>query len=475
MGYGSGTMNEGTKKAIVKKKRKKGRLQLSTTQMIALSFLFTILAGTALLMLPWATVPGETTSLLTALFTATTSVCITGLVVVDTFSHWTVFGQIVILMLIQVGGIGVVCLSAILMLLFRKGLSLKTRVLMMDSFNLDSIKGVVKFCRRVIRDIFIVEGIGALLSAFVFVPEFGKDKGIFISVFHSISAFCNAGIDLIGSDSLIRYSGNYYMLGITMMLIVLGGLGFVVWFDVIGAVKTLFTKTEDPKRIRLQEQTRLVIALTAVLILSGAVLTFIAERGNPETLGNMSLSGKLWNSVFQSVTFRTAGFMTVSQKGLRDVTAFFGLLYMFIGGSPMGTAGGVKSVTFFALILYAISSLNHHQKPVIYNRSFSFETIHKAVAIIIISFLVTVILSILLMLTNPWVVLSDALYETFSATATVGLSRNLTASLNPAGKLVIIIAMYLGRIGPISLVMFFRGQKDRETLLNCAEGKYYIG
>lgn len=428
-----------------------------------------------LLMLPWATVPGEKTDLLTALFTATTSVCITGLVVVDTFSHWTLFGQIVILLLIQVGGIGVVCLSAILLLLMKKGLSLKTRVLMMDSFNLDSIRGVVKFCKRVIIDIFIVEAIGAILTAEVFVPRLGREKGIFAAIFHSISAFCNAGIDVLGSDSLIGLSDNYFFLFVTMLLIILGGLGFVVWFDIMGYVKNRFKQGEDKKRIRITEHTWLVFSITAVLIFSGAFLVFVAEYDNPGTMQNMSLSGKIWNSLFQSVTFRTAGFMTVPQQELKDVTAFLGLLYMFIGGSPMGTAGGVKTVTFFALILYALSSLNRHRKPVVFNRAFSFETIHKAVAIIIISFLVTCSLCIMLMLTNPEVQLVDALYETFSATATVGLSRNLTASLNSAGKMIIIVAMYLGRIGPISLVMFFRGNKDKSDLLKYADGKYYIG
>ena len=325
------------------------------------------------------------------------------------------------------------------------------------------------------RDIFIVEGIGAILSAFVFVPEFGNAKGIYVSIFHSVSAFCNAGIDVIGSDSLCRYSGNYFILFVTMMLIVLGGLGFVVWFDVANAVGSLLSKKEGTKRIRLHEQTKLVLALTTTLIVSGAVLTFLAEMDNPATMKNMSLGGKIWNSFFQSVTFRTAGFMTVSQKGLREVTALFGLMYMFIGGSPMGTAGGVKTVTFFALILYAISFLRDHEKPVVFNRSFSFETIRKAVAIILISFLVTSLLSIMLMFTDHGILMTDALFETFSATATVGLSRNLTATLTPAGRMIIIAAMYLGRIGPISLVMFFRGQKAKKNLLISAEGKYYMG
>ena len=456
-------------------KTNKNKQKFSSSQIIALSFLSAIIVGTILLMLPWATAPGEETTLLTALFTATTSVCITGLVVVDTFSHWTLFGQIVILMLIQVGGIGVVCLSALLLLFMKKGLSLKTRVLMMETFNLDSIKGVVKFCRRVIIDIFIVEGIGAILTALVFIPIMGREKGIFAAVFHSISAFCNAGIDVLGTDSLIGFSDNYCFLFVTMVLIVLGGLGFIVWFDVIEYVKYTFGLRVEKRRVKILEHTWLVLSLTAVLIISGAAIVFVAEHDNPDTIENMTMAGKVWNCVFQSVTFRTAGFMTIPQQKLRDVTAFSGLLYMFIGGSPMGTAGGVKTVTFYALILYALSSLKSHHKPVVFNRAFSFETIHKALAIIIISFLVTCSLSILLMLTNPTVSLVDALYETFSATATVGLSRNLTASLNSAGRMIIIIAMYLGRIGPISLVMFFRGDRDNRDLLKYAEGKYYIG
>ena len=463
---------------IKRKKIKKRKIDVNsfdTTKTIAVSFLSAILIGTLLLLLPWATAAGERTSILTALFTSTTSVCITGLVVVDTFSHWTLFGQIIILILIQIGGIGVVCISAIMIVLLGRGLSLKARVLMRDSFNLDSTKGVVRFCQRVVAAIFVVEAIGAVLSAFVFVPIYGL-KGLYYAVFHSISAFCNAGIDVIGSDSLCSFNQNAMLLGITMFLIVLGGLGFVVWFDIIKFVKNYYLRKRDSTVVvRLNEHTRLVLCLTASFILAGTVLTFLGEYSNPETIGQMSFKGKILNSLFQSVTYRTAGFAAVPQDKLRESTSLIGLMFMFVGGSPVGTAGGVKTVTFFALILYGISSMKSNIKPVVFNRSFSFETIHRALAIIIISFMTTMVLSILLMFADEDISTIDALYETFSATGTVGLSRNLTSSLNCAGRIIIIIGMYLGRIGPISLVMLFRRKKKPNEVLKYAEGKFYIG
>ncbi|WP_051233579.1 TrkH family potassium uptake protein [Butyrivibrio sp. NC3005] len=448
---------------------------LSSSQLIPVGFLLLILAGTLLLCLPFSTVEGEKTSVLTALFTATTSTCVTGLVVVNTFSHWTLFGQAVILMLIQFGGMGIVAITALVMILARRKLTMANRVLLMDSFNLDTPGGVVRFLRKVFVGVFIVESIGALLYSFYFIPVYGFARGIWYSFFHSISAFCNAGIDLLGENSLIPFQSNLYILTITMALIVLGGLGYIVWFDLLNGIYQVFKK----KKLRffrqnINEHTKLVLVLTVFLIVSGAFFTFIMEYSNPGTIGNMSLWSKLVNSLFQSVTLRTAGFAAVPQENLTESTAFLSCFYMFIGGSPMGTAGGVKTVTFFVLVLTTASFVRGRNETVVFRRAFSVDMAKKATAIVTISFAVTMVMTILLMNSNN-LSLIDAMYEMFSATATVGLSRNVTSSLNAIGRILVIVAMYLGRIGPISMVLFFNRKISDKNAVRFAKGKYFIG
>ena len=453
--------------------KKKNQLKLTSAQIIPLGFLGVIIIGTLLLLLPFSTASGEHTSFLTALFTSATSVCVTGLVVVDTYSHWSLFGKIVILLLIQLGGLGIVAVSSSVLLLLRKKFLLKDRVLLRDSFNLSSTQGLLRFLLQVIKGVFTVEGIGAVLYAFAFIPKYNVPKGIWFSVFHSISAFCNAGIDILGPDSLIPFAHDPWVLIVTMLLIIVGGLGYFVWFDISTSVSH-FGKYASREDKRLSEHSRTVLLLTAALIASGAVLVFLFEKNNPATIGSFSFGEKLLHSLFQSVTFRTAGFCSVPQSGLTEPSSLLGCIWMFIGGSPMGTAGGVKTVTVFIIVLNAVSYIRNRKETLLFGRHVSSELVQKSTAIVSFSLLVTVVMVFGLLLTDHFS-LVDTLYEMFSATGTVGLSRGITQILSPAGRILVIIAMYLGRIGPISIALFFGQDDQRKNYIRHSDGQFYVG
>ena len=427
-------------------------------------------------MLPFATARGQHTSFSTAMFTATTSICVTGLVVVDTFSHWSIFGQIIVLILVQIGGFGVITLYSGIMLMLKKKFSLSTRLLIQDYYNLDSIHGLIKFLKRVIKDTLKVEGVGALLYSFIFIPKFGFFKGLWVSIFNSVSAFCNAGMDVMGPNSLIDYNTNIPVNVITITLIVLGGLGYVVWFDIIETAKLSCSKGYSPIVFwkKLSEHTRLVIHLTLFFLISGTLLVLGFEWNNPATIANLPLGNKILSSFFQSVTFRTAGFATVPQEALTPSTCLIGCIYMFIGGSPVGTAGGVKTVTIFVLFINALSFIRDRNETVAFNRAVSPELINKATAIITSILIVTIVLMLALMQTAQIPLLSAA-YEIFSATGTVGLSRGLTSNLNLAGKIVVMIGMYAGRIGPISMALFFKTKRSSKNDIKYANGHFIVG
>ena len=457
---------------------RKGALadRFSSSQIIPLGFLLMILAGTLLLMLPFATQDGEQTSFLTALFTATTSVCVTGLVVVNTAAHWTIFGKIVILLLIQLGGLGIIAVTSIVTLVLRRRFSLKGRILIMDAFNLNSLQGLVSFLIKVIKGTFAIELLGTAFYMFRFAQIYGIGKGLWISFFTSVSAFCNAGIDIIGDQSLIGFQNDPLVLTVTMMLIIMGGLGFVVWFNAVEVIGQVRARKVRPSRFfsRLGEHTKLVLFLTFFLIITGAVSVFLLEKDNAATIGGMSTGGKILNSFFQSVTFRTAGFASVPQEGLSEASALLGCVFMFIGGSPVGTAGGVKTVTIFALVFSSLSYIRNQHDTTVMGRRFGTELLRKAVAIIVVNMFFTLFFSILLIATNG-VSGTDGIYEVTSAVATVGLSRDITSSLNGIGRIIIIAAMYLGRIGPISIALFFTGRKKGTADVVAAEGKFFVG
>ena len=453
------------------------KFKLSSIHLIPLSFLGAILVGTVLLALPISSASGVWTPFEDALFTSTTSVCVTGLVVVDTYLYWSSFGHAVILLLIQIGGLGVITVVATLMLIAHKKFSLSSRLTLRDALNLNSISGLLGFLSRVIRGTLIVELIGALLYMPAFIPVFGVGHGIWVSVFNAVSAFCNAGIDILGPDSLAPYRTQPLVLIVTMILIIMGGIGYVVWIDIRRKVSFGIKRSFSPGQIikRLSEHTKLVLAITITLILSGAVLVFLAEHRNPDTIGNMPFSLKILNSLFESVTFRTAGFATFSQKGMTDITCVAAYLLMFIGGSPIGTAGGVKTTTFYLYLLNISSYIRGKSKVKVFNRSISSERMKKASVIVEVSVITVIVLTLLLIATNP-IDIKDGLFEIMSACATVGLTRDVTSTLNIAGKLIVTVAMYLGRIGPVSMAIFLaRGKGPKEPEMKYADGNFYIG
>ena len=444
--------------------------------MIPASFLLTILVGAVLLMLPVSGASGEWTDFLTALFTATSSVCVTGLVVVDTYAKWSLFGQFVILILIQIGGLGVVAVASMIMLVGRKKFYLGDRMLLGDSLNIENRIGHLNFLIRMFKSVFVVEMTGTVLCAIVFVPMFGWAKGLWTSLFQSVSAFCNAGMDVVGSNSMIDLRGSYLLMCVTMILIVLGGLGFVVWFDVLNGIKNSIKGRFSPGGFfsHLPEHSKLVLSMTGGLILLGAICIFAAEYTNPDTLGSMSLGDKILNSLFQSVTFRTAGFASIPQDKLTEISCMAAYVLMFIGGSPVGTAGGIKTVTAFLFFMNAYSYITGKNENVIFKRRVSEERMKKAAAIVFVS-LITVFVMTLLLMSRGGIVHTDALFEVLSALGTVGLSRNITPTLDAFGRIIIIVSMYLGRVGPISMAIFFTKGSGAHNVLKHAEGKFYVG
>lgn len=449
---------------------------LSSAQIIPIGFLLVIVLGTILLLLPFSTASGQSAPFLTALFTSTTSVCVTGLVVVDTFSYWSLFGKIVILVLIQIGGLGIVAVSSSLFLLLRKSMTIRNRAVLRDSFDLDSLHGVLWFLKKVILGVLIIEGIGALLYAFAFVPRYRFFRGIWFAVFHSISAFCNAGLDLIGPASFDPFRNDPYVLIVTMLLIIVGGLGYIVWFDSFTTAKAAFERRFGIRWFfrHLNEHTKLVLWATLILIAVGAGATLALEAGNDATLGAMPWGEKILNATFQSVTYRTAGFSAIPQGALTDGSVLLGCVWMFIGGSPMGTAGGIKTITLAILLLSALSYVRGRSETVVFRRSISHELVKKAAAILFFSLLLSLFSSVLLAAADG-VPLTDAIFEVFSATGTVGLSRGLTPHLSVFGQILIILCMYLGRIGPISLALFFHTDLSGGKNIRYAQGRYYVG
>ncbi|MBE6634328.1 MAG: potassium transporter KtrB [Ruminococcaceae bacterium] len=440
---------------------KRPRFQWSTTHVILLSFLGAVLVGTLLLMLPISSSSRQFTPFVDALFTATTATCVTGLVVVPTATAWSFFGQLVILILIQVGGLGVITVFSGIAIFLNRRMGLSDRLLLQDAFNLNTLSGLGHFVRRVIRGTLTVEGIGAALYMVAFVPKYGL-RGIWISLFNAVSAFCNAGMDVIGENSLCDYAADPWVNAITCALIVLGGLGYIVWWDVVRVLREEKSKRSPWSRLTLHS--KIALSATVALLLGGGLLIYLFERSNPETLGGMSFWGGVQASLFQSVTARTAGFATVSQAALTNESSIVMMLLMFIGGSPVGTAGGVKTVTFAVLIATAVSAVRNRRSVTLFNRTISPESVQKAVGVVVSSFAILFLSTVALSAVCDAPLL-DLLYETVSATATVGLSRDLTASLNTAGKLIIAATMYFGRVGPITMAIAFGLKKENQNLI----------
>lgn len=449
----------------------------NTNLIILNGFLVALLVGTILLMLPVSSASGNGTDFITALFTATTSLCVTGLVVVPTYAYWSIFGKVIILILIQLGGLGIISFTIGFLIIIGKKISLKERKMIQESYNLDSAQGVLKILRKIFGITVKIEGIGAILYSIQFIPEYGIVKVICYSVFHSVSAFCNAGIDIIGNDSLVKYHGNVLVNFTTVMLIICGGIGFIVWLDIGGIISEIRNKKLSPNKFieRMKLHTKLVLITTAILVGGGFLFILLFEYNNPDTLGNMTFGNKCLAALFEAVTLRTAGFITVPQAGFRDGTFMIMCGMMIVGGSPFGTAGGIKTTTLALIFLLTWSTIKGKEDIEVCRRRINKQNVRSAVAIgtIVLSILAVAIMALSFTEDAPLKVIT---FEAVSALGTVGLSMDFTASLTAIGKLIIIVLMFFGRVGPITIAMAMAGRarKDRK-ITNYPEKRVMIG
>lgn len=447
----------------MEKEELKKRLRVKPAQTLVLGILFIILIGSILLKLPISN--NKPIEYIDALFVSTTSVCVTGLTPVVIAEQFTVFGQVVIMFLIQIGGLGLMSFLVLLLVAIGKKVNLSNRLILKETLNLDNFNGLVNLLIRIFKYTFFFELIGALLLGIQFIPEFGIQKGIFYSVFHSISAFCNAGIDILGDNSFINYSGNFIVNITIMLLIIIGGLGFTVWTDIADGIRNKIKNKLSYKKVfkELTLHTKLVLITTFVLLVSGTVLIFGFEYSNDTTIAKDSTSQKVLESAFQSTTLRTAGFSTIEQKEMTTASKFVSLCYMFIGGSPGSTAGGIKTVTLFIMLLLVITFIMDKDEVHVFKKSITTSAVKRAIVVFAVSIFI-VIFAIMALLVTESIFKEDrysadlaALYtpsfmgivfEVVSAFGTVGLTLDLTYRLTLGGKIIIMLLMIIGRLRP---------------------------
>lgn len=424
------------------------RRNLNPTRIVVVSFALIILTGALLLTMPAASRNGESQGFLTALFTATSATCVTGLVVVDTWSTWTLFGQVVILVMIQMGGLGFMTVITLLSFALHRRIGLSERLIMVSTLNLNDMDGVVRVVRHALIGTFSMEAAGAVILSACFIPKFGVAHGIWYGIFHAISAFCNAGFDLMGSNgpfsSLSQYADNPVVLLTVAALIAIGGLGFFVWEDVLS----------HRSWKGISPYSRMVLGITAVLITGGAAFIFFVEYSNPATLGSMPLGEKVLNALFQSVTLRTAGFNAIDQGGLRESSMVLSILFMFIGGSSGSTAGGIKTVTAGILILAVRAGIHGREEVTVGGRAISARRVMDAMTLALtVAF--TLIGSAMVISLVESVSYLRAAFEVASAMGTVGLTTGITTMLSSFSRVLIICLMYLGRVGMLSFSFAF--------------------
>lgn len=417
-------------------------------------------------MLPVATKSGERTDFLTALFTATSATCVTGLVVVDTKTYWSVFGQIVIMLLIQVGGLGIMTMSTLFALILGRKITFKERLVMQEAFNTNSLGGIVKFAKYILMVSFLFESIGAIILTLRFLPQMGLKKAVYYGLFHSISAFNNAGFDLMGNfRSLTGYVSDWVVNLVIMGLIIFGGLGFYVLLDIY----------EHRHFNKFTLHSKIVITITLFLITIGTLLIFLFEYNNPKTLKPLDFPTKILAALFQAVTPRTAGFNTLSLSDMTIASKFLTIILMFIGASPAGTGGGIKTTTFAVILYTVLSVIKGEEETVLYKRTISRNIVYKAVAISFISVFIIFSVTMVLSITETSNFLT-ILYETTSAFGTVGLSLGLTPELSTVGKIIIIFTMYTGRVGPLTLALALaKRQRRPKPIIKYAEEKIMVG
>lgn len=447
------------------KKKFKRNFKLKGVQILALGFILVILVGALILTLPISTTSGESTNFLDALFTATSAVCVTGLIVVDTGTYWNMFGQTVIMILIEIGGLGFMSFTTLIAIILGKKITLRERLILQDAMNTFNIQGLVKMVKYVLMFTVSVQFFGALLFSTQFVPEYGLGRGMFYSIFHSISAFCNAGFDIFGNfSSLTSYNSNAVVILVASVLIIIGGLGFTVWSELYSS-KSL-------KKVSLHS--KMVILMTTVLVLGGTVLMFLFENKNVNTIADMSFIDKVMNSFFASVTPRTAGFNSIPTDGMTTAGQFLTIILMFIGGSPGSTAGGIKTTTIGILIVTIVCVIKGREDAEVFKRRFSKELVYRAFTLIFIGLSLVIVVTMLLSYTEKGASFMALFYEAVSAFGTAGLTLGLTSELSNIGKVLIIFLMYLGRVGPLTVVLSIT-RKRINSGIKYPEGKILIG
>lgn len=445
------------------------KIELTPPQILVIGFAAIILAGSALLSLPIASATGEPLSFLNAFFTATSATCVTGLVVVDTGTSFTLFGQIVIILLIQVGGLGFMTMGTLFAFALKKRISLKERLVLQEAMNQGSMEGIVRLIRKVIQYSLTIEAAGALIFSIRWSFDLGPAQGIYYGIWHAVSFFNNAGFDLFGPvtgkfSSLTAYADDPVINIVSMGLIILGGLGFVVISDLLDYRKS---------RRRLSLHSKVVLSATGILIAVGAVVIFVFEFTNAKTLGTLSWQGKIWAALFQSVTPRTAGANTIDLAGMRQATQFFMILLMFIGASPGSTGGGIKTTTFTTLIGAMIAMIRGKEDIVLFHFRLGKDRILKAITLTMIALFLVIFVAMVLSTTeeHPFLMI---LFEVTSAFGTVGLTMGLTTDLTDFGKIMIALMMFAGRLGPLTLA-YALGPKAEKELYRYPEGKITIG
>lgn len=443
--------------------KKNFMIRATPAQTLVLGFAAIIFAGAVLLTLPMAVQPGGEINFLTSLFTATSAVCVTGLVVVDTATHWTTFGHIVILILIQVGGLGFMTMATFLYLLLGRRIGLKQRLIIQESMNQTSLAGIVRLARYVLLFTFVTELIFAVVLSLRWSYDLGWQKGLWFGLFHSVSSFNNAGFDLFGEfKSLTGYAGDATVTLCITTLIILGGIGFSVIVDIVRRLKGSG---------RLSLHTKLVLTVSGLLIIAGTIMIYLLEYNN--TLRDLSPLGKLLASYFQAVTPRTAGFNTLDMGALRSATQFFIIILMFIGASPGSTGGGIKTTTFGSLAVSIWSMVRGKEDTEIFQRRIGQDLIYKSLAILLLATGLVTVVSLLLSITEKADFLA-VLFETTSAFGTVGLTMGITPKLTVFGRILIIMTMFLGRLGPLTLAFALARAKGKSKL-RYPEEKILVG
>lgn len=462
--------------------KKTKKVRLDTMKLISAGFFGAIMLGAILLYLPFSN--QQPIRFMDALFTSTSAICVTGLVTIIPATQFTLFGKIILLILIQIGGLGVIAIGTSFFLLLKKKISLSNRMILADSYSSSGPGGIVKFVKGAILGTFFMEGVGMVIYAFAFIPKFGVIRGAWFSLFHSISAFCNAGIDIIGGSSLNDFVTNPIISLNTMMLIIVGGIGFSVWFDLIFNGRRIVKIVKEGKQklrwwhfTRVELHTKLAISTTVILLVLGTILIFAMEYTNPETIGRLSFGDKVLASSFQSVTTRTAGYTTVSQAGLHNATKLLCVILMLIGGSPGGTAGGIKTTTFAMVIITAISFIRGGSETECFKRKISKDNFRTGFTVLVLALFVYLSGTLaVVVIESDAIPVIDIMYETASAIGTVGLTAGLTPKLHELSQIILIIMMYLGRIGPLTFALVFGGMAHtKENLRELPERRIIVG